>query len=234
MDIERRIVSGSLSLRGVADAPRLVGYAAVFHHDSELIGGSFIERIAPGAFKDSISTGDDVRALINHNPEKILGRTVSKTLMLREDDKGLHVTIDPPNTSYAKDLLESTKRGDISQMSFGFQVPPGGDRWERGVNGRPDIRTLLKVKLFDVSPTTFPAYPDTDVAVRAHERFLGHPSHNAESHFSQDVATRRRRNQLSEIEDGYWPQPGSRGGVSGSGDLHVRRRRLVLEQLAAE
>lgn len=193
MKLERRVLAGNLEVRTTGDAPKLVGHAAVFNRDSELIFGSFIERIAPGAFAESIAKPDDIRALINHDPNLILGRNVSKTLALREDDEGLQVEIDPPKTSYAQDLLESTRRGDISQMSFGFETLV--DQWERGEDGKPDVRTLLKVRLFDVSPVTFPAYPDTDVAVRSHEAF-----HQSQAPLlSTDLEARKRRNELEAV-----------------------------------
>jgi len=223
MTLERRILSSDLTVRATGGLHQMTGHAAVFNRDSELIAGSFIERVAPGAFTESINAGDDVRALINHNSDLILGRTVSKTLTLREDEQGLHVTILPPNTSYARDLLESTKRGDISQMSFGFQVPPGGDRWEHGKNGQPDVRTLLKVKLFDVSPVTYPAYPDTDVAVRSHAAFLGHGY--TEIPCSPETDVRRRR---LESEALVWCKPGD---WPVHADVEIRRRRNKLENM---
>lgn len=192
MKIERRLFSSNLEMRAEGDKQKLVGYAAVFNRDSELIYGSFIERIAPGAFAESIANHDDVRALINHDPNLILARTASKTLTLKEDAHGLLSEIDPPKTSYADDLLESTRRGDISQMSFGFETIE--DKWTRGENGAPDVRTLLKVRLFDVSPVTFPAYPDTDVAVRSHQAFREQADPRPAC---DDVEIRRRRNELA-------------------------------------
>ena len=85
------------------------------------------------------------------------------TLTLEEDDKGLHVRINPPDTQWAKDLLVSIKRGDITQMSFGFTVIL--DRWNYEDN--TDVRELLKVKLYDVSPVTFPAYTQTECGIRS-------------------------------------------------------------------
>lgn len=195
MRIERRIVASNLEVRTHDDSsPKLVGYAAVFHRDSDMIFGDFIERIAPGAFAASIAEKHDVRGLINHDPNLILGRTISGTLTLREDAHGLWSEIDPPDTSYARDLLVSTQRGDISQMSFGFETIE--DSWTRGELGQPDIRTLVKVRLFDVSPVTFPAYPDTDVAVRSHQAFrrADHPAPVVD-----ELAVRRRRNELEAI-----------------------------------
>ncbi len=190
--IERRVLATNMEVRAQGDKPQIVGHAAVFNRDSELIGGMFIERIAPGAFAESLGKPDDVRALINHDPNLLLARNISGTLTLREDEQGLHVTIDPPNTTYANDLLESAKRGDISQMSFGFQTIE--DSWTRGENGAPDVRTLRKVRLFDVSPVTFPAYPDTDVAVRSHEAFTAQAAAAPE-----DLEARKRRNELEAV-----------------------------------
>jgi HK97 family phage prohead protease len=193
MKKETRVLSTTIECRSEGDKRTITGHAAVFNRDSEVLYGSFIERIAPGAFAESIAKPDDVRALINHDGNLILGRNLSGTLQLREDEQGLHVTIDPPKTSYAQDLMESMQRGDVTQMSFGFETIE--DKWTRGENGAPDIRTLLKVRLFDVSPVTFPAYPDTDVAVRSHEQFVKQqPAAPVD-----EVEIRRRRNELEAI-----------------------------------
>ncbi|OAN53963.1 hypothetical protein A6A04_13420 [Paramagnetospirillum marisnigri] len=135
----------------------------MFNQLSEDLGG-FREQIAPGAFADAVKT-DDVRALFNHDSNFILGRTVAKTLRLSEDARGLAVEIDPPDTQFARDLMVSMERGDVTQMSFGFSVRPGGQDWAKDDEGRT-IRTLKKLRLFDVSPVVFPAYPQTDIAVR--------------------------------------------------------------------
>jgi HK97 family phage prohead protease len=145
--------------------PRIVGHAAVFNVMGD--GGWFREKVAPGAFADSIQT-DDVRALFNHDPNMVLGRNRAGTLRLSEDERGLHIEIDPPDTQVARDLLVSLERGDISQMSFGFEVVK--QSWEKNSEGNAlDIRTLEKVRLWDVSPVTFPFYQETDVALRSHE-----------------------------------------------------------------
>src|SRR5262245_55045724 len=142
--------------------PRIVGYAAVFDSLSENLGG-FRERIRPGAFRRALAEGQDVRALIDHDPSLILGRTRSGTLELRETARGLLATIDPPNTSRARDLVESMRRGDVDQMSFGFRTVTDDWHTEDG----EAVRELIDVDLFDVSVVTFPAYPATDVAVRS-------------------------------------------------------------------
>lgn len=146
------------------EAPKIVGHAAVFDELSEPLGFMypFREKIKRGAFRESIGV-DDVRALWNHNPDWVLGRNKAGTLRMREDDRGLAVEIDPPDTQWARDLLTSIRRGDVNQMSFGFQVID--DDWSTE-NGE-SVRTLKKVRLFDVSVVTYPAYPQTDVAVRS-------------------------------------------------------------------
>jgi HK97 family phage prohead protease len=163
--------------------PKIIGHAAVFDVLSENLGG-FREIIKPGAFTKALQE-DDIRALFNHNPGFILGRKASGTLALREDDKGLAIEIIPPDTHTANDVLKSIERGDISQMSFGFRVRAGGESWSEDENGET-IRTLTDLKLFDVSPVTFPAYPKTGVAVRSltqHQTSQGKIQHNLRTYF---------------------------------------------------
>lgn len=161
-DNERRINVCSMEIRAADGQPtRLVGYAAVFGELSENLGG-FREKIAPGAFAKSL--GGDVRALFNHDPNLILGRTKAKTLALHEDQRGLMVEITPPDTQAARDVIESIRRGDVDQMSFGFRTKK--DDWEETDKGEI-VRTLIEVDIFDVSPVTFPAYPTTEIAVRS-------------------------------------------------------------------
>jgi len=145
---------------------KMVGHAAVFGEATE-IGGYFREQIEPGAFKKSIKE-DDVRALWNHNPDHVLGRNVAGTLRLSEDEHGLKVDITPPDTQLARDLAISIERGDINQMSFAFQVVE--EEWIRAEKAKDlDLRKIKKVRLFDVSPVTFPAYEGTDIALRSHD-----------------------------------------------------------------
>lgn len=154
--------------RAAADAPdsrKLIGHAAVFGEVTD-IGGWFREVIAPGAFQRSIQD-DDIRALFNHNPDFVLGRNTAGTLTLSEDDTGLKTVIDPPDTQVARDLAVSIERGDISQMSFAFQVLD--EEWQRGEDQDLDLRTIKRVRLYDVSPVTFPAYEGTDIALRSRD-----------------------------------------------------------------
>ncbi len=144
---------------------KMIGHAAVFGQVTE-IGGWFREQVEPGAFKSSIKK-DDVGALFNHNPDYVLGRNIAGTLTMSEDETGLKVSIDPPDTQFARDLGISIARGDINQMSFSFQVME--EEWKVGEKKELDLRTIKKVRLYDVSPVTFPAYEGTDIAVRSHD-----------------------------------------------------------------
>lgn len=140
---------------------KLTGYAAVFDQLSGVLFGQFRERIERGAFANSMD--GDIRALWNHDTNFPLGRTTANTLRLEEDAHGLRVEILPPNTSWGRDAVESIRRGDVDQMSFGFDVLD--DTWDQDDDGAL-IRTLRKVRLWEVSPVVFPAYPTTTVSVR--------------------------------------------------------------------
>jgi HK97 family phage prohead protease len=165
-DLERRAFTMSeLRVETRDGKPLIEGHAAVFNQKADIFG--FTEEVAPGAFRDSIGT-DDIRALFNHDSNFVLGRNRSKTLELAEDERGLFISNRPPETQWARDLLVSIERGDINQMSFGFRTLE--DAWQT-VDGVPH-RTLKRVQLFDVSPVTFPAYPQTDVGVAM--RSMGH------------------------------------------------------------
>lgn len=161
--LERRVFSlTELRLTEADQQPRIAGYSAVFNSLSEDLGG-FRERIRPGAFSKTLEESADVRALLNHDPNYVLGRTRSGTLRLVEDERGLAVENQPPDTQWARDLVVSMRRGDVDQMSFQFKTIR--DEWLQENN--MVVRELVEVRLFDVSVVTFPAYPQTTVGVRA-------------------------------------------------------------------
>jgi HK97 family phage prohead protease len=187
-DIERRTID-AVELRFAADEPtKLVGHAALFNSVSPDLGG-FREQIKPGAFADSLST-DDIRALFNHDPNLILGRNRSGTLRLAEDEQGLRIEVDPPDTQVSRDLMVSISRGDVNQMSFAFMVKPNGQTWEKASDGTA-LRTLTSLKLLDVAIVVYPAYPDTQVAVRSLQAWKG------ESKARPAINVLRRRLDLS-------------------------------------
>lgn len=161
--MERRYITmQELRVNEEGMKPLIQGHAALFDSLSVDLGG-FREKIRAGAFSKTIQEAD-IRALYNHDPNFVLGRNKSGTLSLFEDERGLRVTIDPPNTTYAQDLIKSMKRGDVDQMSFGFDTIR--DEWTQDANGA-NVRELIEVRLFDVSPVTFPAYTETSVQVRS-------------------------------------------------------------------
>ena len=163
MEIERRnYAMREFRIADDNDEFKIIGHAAVFDSLSEDLGG-FREKIAKGAFRESIAVAD-VRALFNHDPNFVMGRNRSGTLRLTEDDVGLKIEINPPDTQFSRDIQVSVARGDINQMSFGFYTK--ADKWEKEESGKW-VRTLLGVELFDISVVTYPAYPSTDVAVRS-------------------------------------------------------------------
>lgn len=153
--LERRFTT---ELR-TAGGRRLEGYAATFSATADL--GAFRERISVGAFRNALS--GDILALLDHDASKVLGRTRTGTLELREDDKGLAFSLDVPDTAAGRDVLALAARGDLGGMSFGFLVPEGGDEWDG------DTRTLRSIDLREISVVSaWPAYEGTEVALRAH------------------------------------------------------------------
>lgn len=142
---------------------RLRGHAAIFGQHAKIRG--VYEALAPTAF-DAALRRDNVRALINHDPDKLLGTTRAQTLKVGVDSVGLEFEIPKlPNTSYANDLRELVERGDLDGCSFGFC--PGEDAMSVARDGR-QIRTHTSVaQLFDVSAATYPAYEGTDLALRS-------------------------------------------------------------------
>jgi phage head maturation protease len=87
----------------------------------------------------------------------ILGSSRAGTLKLYEDERGLKVRAELPNTSAGRDAAELLRRGDVDSMSFGFSVPSGGDEW----SADGSERTLKSVRLHEVSIVAFPAYSGT-------------------------------------------------------------------------
>lgn len=142
---------------------RVTGYAAVFNSPSEDLGG-FREIIAPGAFTGSLVGQPDVRALINHDPNLVLGRTKAGTLDVSEDNIGLGFNVLLPATSYASDLAVSMERGDVDQCSFGFFCLD--DVWQMDNSGNI-LRTVKAAEVFDVSVVTYPAYTATSASLRS-------------------------------------------------------------------
>lgn len=165
--IEVRIFSGA-EVRARKDGKGIEGYAAVFNERSVDLGG-FRESIVPGAFSRMLKEKQDVRAMFNHDPNLILGRSSSGTLRMSEDSKGLSYDCDLPDTATARDVYKLVERGDVSGCSFSFRAAKDGQRWSEGRDegGNPiAFRDLTDVDVRDVGPVTFPAYRQTSVDSR--------------------------------------------------------------------
>lgn len=160
--LENMEVRGVIELR--TNGRRLEGYAAVFNSETQ-IDSTFTETIKPGAFTDSLRQGGpqgrDILALSDHDWEKVLARTKSNTLRLTEDSHGLAFSMQLPDTQAGRDIEALASRGDLGGMSFGFNVPPDGEKW---VGNR---RVLTKIDLHEISVVqAHAAYMDTSVALR--------------------------------------------------------------------
>jgi HK97 family phage prohead protease len=163
---EIRAITTTLELRSASgnDSGReAVGYAAMFGVRSD-VGGYWTEEIAAGAFAKSLKE-DDVLALHSHDTGRVVGRTGAGTLSLREDDKGLAFENELPNTTDGNDLVISIDRGDIPGMSFGFIATK--QEWDETVD--PPHRTIIEARIFEITYTAFPQYPETEVGLRSLE-----------------------------------------------------------------
>lgn len=159
-EIERRFVTSDVELRMSGGKAYIEGYAAVFGKRSGNLGG-FIEVVESTAFNKTVGEAD-VRALYNHNPNYVLGRSKAGTLQLSVDSEGLHYRAVAPDTTYARDLMVLLERGDVNQSSFAFFNI--NDSWDEDDKETP-MRHLHEVGLVDVSPVTYPAYEDTSSGV---------------------------------------------------------------------
>jgi len=147
----------------------LEGHAAVFDSDSLAFDGygkPWVERIQRGAFSRTLKEQPDVKALWSHRSDAILARSPD-TLSLAEDDRGLRVEIKLIDTQQNRDVLASVRAKLVDSMSFGFSAR--SVKWEEGKER--DVRTLLDVDLFEVSPVVWPAYPDTAISARSAASF---------------------------------------------------------------
>lgn len=186
------------TIKAVDDEKMIVeGYALRFNTLSNDLGG-FVETISPEALKEADLS--DVRCLIDHDSSKVLGRTTSETLELKIDDEGLYFRTQLPDTTYARDLYENIRLGNINQCSFGFILDEDGDEFEKRDDGLFK-RTLRKIKsLFDVSIVTYPAYNDTQVApaLRSIENIKQHELDEIKAKQKQEEI--RKQTELLSVE----------------------------------
>lgn len=166
---EREIRRITMQMRASDDneSRQVEGYAALFETDSQLLGGWFTESIARGAF-DGVIEQSDVLCVLNHDARRgVLARCRQGggSLSLKIDERGLRYSFEAPRTALGDELLESLRRGDITESSFAFWVSE--DHWDERMDGTYH-RTILKFdRLFDVSPVYEPAYKGTEVFSRS-------------------------------------------------------------------
>lgn len=178
-EVERRAFDSDFVVRDLSskDGERFAirGYAARFGSVYDM--GWFTEEVSRDAFKGADMS--DVRILFNHDPNQILGRTKSGTATVGVDEKGLWYEVELPQSASA--LREAVERGDVDQSSWGFFLKK--DKWEKREGSEKQHRVLEEVEMvFDASPVTFPANPDTSVAKRSFEAYAkpAEPEENAE------------------------------------------------------
>lgn len=166
--MERRYLKTTAEVRD-GETPRITGHAAAFYRADDPgtefhLWEGMVERILPGAFDRAIRE-DDVRALRNHDPDNLLGRTKSNTLSLSVDDRGLRYDIDPPDSELGRSTVNAIRRGDLDGSSFAFITTDEEWRKENGVH----IREIRGVQLFDVGPVTYPAYKASTTGIRSND-----------------------------------------------------------------
>ena len=159
MEMKDEVRSCRLEVREQADG-HIKGYPILFNSLSEDLGG-FRERILP----DAIQFADDLAADFNHNPDYILGRVRAGTMKVSTDARGVFMDVNPPDTTWARDLKVSIKRGDIDKGSFSFRVLPGGQQIT-DENGQ-QVRTLSKILVRRLSVVSDPAYTATAIEARS-------------------------------------------------------------------
>jgi len=163
--MEKRSIN--CEFRAMPESRTIVGTATVFNSAYDM--GWYDEEMSPEVFASADM--NDVVALFNHDANMVLARTKSGTLKLNLTGNALEYSFEAPNTTLGNDLLEMVKRGDVYQSSFAFSVEK--EDWEEKGGGKPKriIRSIKKV--YDVSPVTYPANPDTMVAKRSYEQIAG-------------------------------------------------------------
>ncbi|MBM7607567.1 HK97 family phage prohead protease [Lysinibacillus composti] len=169
----RNLTTNDIEIRESEDGQRMIsGYAVKWEMKSHTMGyfKRFKEQFKRGAFTESL-TNDDQLALWSHDTSKVLGRTKNGTLRLFEDEIGLRFELDLPNNTLGNDTYETIKRGDVDGVSFGFAMQK--QEWDE--NDVDNItRSILKAKLFEISPVAFPAYPDSQVSARSYDPYKEH------------------------------------------------------------
>ena len=168
----RTIPAEGLEIRAEQDGKikRISGYGIVYNRETQLYDDLY-EVIRPGAASEFLATNPDIKCCLNHNPERIFGRTKSGTVKLEENSKGVKYTVKPPDAQWARDAIASIERGDIDGSSFTFAVLPQDEKVSKRSDGTY-LREVFKIaRIGEMGPVTDPAYLDTTAEARAKEEY---------------------------------------------------------------
>jgi len=224
---EQRVMVSDLEIRS-ENGMTLEGYAAVFNSRSENLGG-FTEQIAPGAFTATLKARNDIKLLWNHDTANVLGSTRAGTLQLTEDNRGLRVKAELPDTNLGRDIAYLVKRGDIDSFSFGFSV--NEDSW----NSAGNERTLESVSL-----VSFPAYSATagTATVRGIDQLAKRADVDADQladallkvEGGETISTEQKE-MLSKVIDTLSPEEAEEQGEEFDAEAWVELKKKKLEYL---
>ncbi|NFG97919.1 HK97 family phage prohead protease [Clostridium sporogenes] len=188
----RKIQANTIKTRTENDEYIIEGYINKYNTRSQFMG--FFEEVRKGAFDKSLATKEYIPALYNHNSDKILGSTRSGSLKLISDDIGLKFNLRiNPKITYANDLYELVKAGDIEGCSFGFYV--NDDEWTTLEDGN-DLRSIKDLELIEVTITPFPAYLDSSANCRSYEEH----KKDSEEHKRNEEELRKIELELIRLE----------------------------------
>jgi HK97 family phage prohead protease len=147
---------------------KLWGYAAIFDTPTEIrdYGRTFTEVVRRGAFQRTLKENKDIICTFNHDTNRLLGRTSSQTLTIREDKVGLYFEVAlSPDIETHREVRELALRGDLLGASFTFTVPKEGESWAS------NTRELKDLDLYELGPVVLPAYKDTKIGMRSNDRY---------------------------------------------------------------
>ena len=194
MNVERRLLRNSdASIRVTQRSGKktISGYSAVFYSSSDAgseyrLWEDVVERIRPGAFDRAVKERHDVKALYNHNPDNLLGRSTSGTCRYSVDSKGLkyEIDVDDSDPDHQR-VVSKIERGDLTGSSFAFRATRV--TWDDN-EGSDSVRWIEDLDLFDVGPVTYPAYEATTTGLRSDDQ----------------IAALKRERDLWRQADGQW------------------------------
>ncbi|MGL4571799.1 MAG: HK97 family phage prohead protease [Clostridium sp.] len=188
----RKLIATDLETRNIEDSEEKIisGYINKFNTRSQYMG--FYEEVDKGAFDKTLADGHNIYAMYNHDTNMILGSTRSGSLKLNVDNIGLHFELRiNPNLTYANDIAELVKSGDLEGCSFGFWV--NDDEWTY-TEDKIELRVIKELELIEVTITPFPAYLDSEASCRSYEL------HNQEVEKIKELREIEKEIELIEIE----------------------------------